>query len=355
VSFATARVEQMLRVSLVDFDPREAETAFASHSALPRSPNTSNRTSEVEVEEGFADHPSSVFAEHPLLPRSPRSSGSGVAVSDNPSTVKKVLRQKEARRAAEEEIRLRQLTKARVELYSLRKRLLACDKGRDLDATLVLEWSAGATTLGKTFVHNNNRRSTKVVGKSAPVLDEEDVPEPAMALAELRQQWVEATCLLRSNLNTEQAFEQARTTVRSSLSFLDTLGQIATDNAEQLQGGTGTIFQQLLQDLAMCGVSGMMIDNLGASGSDRSFEDATSDSEFAGGLGCKDQWPLLLRQTQDVRCIVRIKLQDANDLKAAQYALECCSTCFQEISGHARKRQVSNFSMVAVLEEEEEE
>ncbi|KAJ1640845.1 hypothetical protein T492DRAFT_926468 [Pavlovales sp. CCMP2436] len=285
----------MLRVSLVDFDPREAETAFASHSALPRSPNTSNRTSEVEVEEGFADHPSSVFAEHPLLPRSPRSSGSGVAVSDNPSTVKKVLRQKEARRAAEEEIRLRQLTKARVELYSLRKRLLACDK------------------------------------------------------------WVEATCLLRSNLNTEQAFEQARTTVRSSLSFLDTLGQIATDNAEQLQGGTGTIFQQLLQDLAMCGVSGMMIDNLGASGSDRSFEDATSDSEFAGGLGCKDQWPLLLRQTQDVRCIVRIKLQDANDLKAAQYALECCSTCFQEISGHARKRQVSNFSMVAVLEEEEEE
>lgn len=217
---------------------------------------------------------------------------------------------------------------------------------------LVLDWSAGAVEMGKTFVHARNRRASRNKGVGVPA--EEDVPEPAMSLAELRQQWIEATCLLRSNMTTVEAFEQARSTVRTSLAFLDALGAIAAANSAALQGGTGTIFQELLKDLAMCGVSGMMIDNLGDQGSDMSFEDAAKGSAMAGELGVKDKWAMLLRQAHDVRCIVRIKLQDANDLKAAQYALECCSTCFQEISAHSKARGISNFQMVQVLEGDEE-
>jgi len=175
-----------------------------------------------------------------------------------------------------------------------------------------------------------------------------------MSLGELRQQWLEATCLLRSNLDTVEAFEQARTTVRNSLGFLDTLGAIAALNSGQLQGGTGTIFQELLKDLARCGVSGMMVDNLGDQGADVSFDDAARASALASALACRDRWALLLRQAHDVRCIVRIKLQDANDLKAAQYALECCSTCFQEISAHAKARGISLYTMAQVLEGDEE-
>jgi hypothetical protein len=217
-----------------------------------------------------------------------------------------------------------------------------------LDTSLVLEWSAGAVENGKTFVHANNRRST---GKVARDGVEEDVPEPAMSLNELRQQWVEATCLLRSNLDSSDSYEKARSTVRNSLNFLDALGGLASgDNASQLPGGTGTIFQELLKDLATCGVSGMMIDNLGAEGGDMTLEDAAKESQMARSLACKDQWATLLRQAHDCRSIVRIKLQDANDLKAAQYALECCSTCFQEISAHSGKRGISHFDMVQILE-----
>lgn len=213
----------------------------------------------------------------------------------------------------------------------------------------MLDWSAGAAELGRTFAHALNRSLSRA-GSAA----EEAVPEPAMLLGELRQQWTEATCLLRSDLTAEASFEQARSTVRESLAFLDSLADLAASSSAQLHGGTGALFQALLKDLARCGLSGMMIDNLGEQGADMSFQDAAEANALAAELGATQQWPALLRQAHDVRCIVRIKLQDANDLKAAQYALECCSTCFQEISAHAQARRLSNFQMAQLLEGDEE-
>lgn len=65
------------------------------------------------------------------LVRTPRSGEHRTPVSDgSPSTLAKVLLEKEARKAAEEQARLAQLREARVEHFKLRTRLLATDKVR---------------------------------------------------------------------------------------------------------------------------------------------------------------------------------------------------------------------------------
>jgi hypothetical protein len=284
--------------------------------------------------------PSEVFAPKSALPRSPRPDTSLPDNVGSPSTLEKVLQEKEARRAAEEAERLALLREARIEHFRLRKLMLSSSREAFLDTTLVLDWSHGAE-LGKTFAH-------KSLSRCDP---EEAPPEMCMSLSELRQQWIEASCLLRANLSTVGEYESARRTVRNSLDFLDRLLRLAATHSESLAGGTGTIFQELLKDLASCGVSGIMIDNVGAGGGDRSFDDAARESALAAQLGCADEWPVFLRQAQDMRCIVRIKLQDANDLRAAHYALECCSTCFNEIQAHAQMRNISQYEMVSqVLE-----
>lgn len=255
-----------------------------------------------------------------------------------------MLEEKEKRRAAEEAERLALLKEARIEHFRLRKLMLSSSKEAFLDTALVLDWSHGAE-LGKTFSHKSLSRH-----------DPEEAPEVCMSLSELRQQWVEASCLLRANLSTAASYESARRTVSNSLDFLERLLKLAETHGASLVGGTGAIFQELLKDLAVCGVSGMMVDNVGAVGGDRSFDDAARASALAARLGCADEWAGFLRQAQDIRCIVRIKLQDANDLRAAHYALECCSTCFNEVQAHARLRGVSLDEMVRlVLEGDAEE
>lgn len=289
--------------------------------------------------------PNEVFAPKSALPRSPRPDTS--PLPDNvgsPSTLDKVLQEKESRRAAEEAERLALLKEARIEHFRLRKLMLSSSKEAFLDTALVLDWSHGAE-LGKTFAHKSLSRHDPA---EAP-------PEVCMSLSELRQQWTEASCLLRANLSTVAEYESARRTVCTSLDFLDRLLKLAATHSESLVGGTGTIFQELLKDLALCGVSGMMVDNVGAIGGERSFNDAARESALAARLGCADEWPVFLRQAQDIRCIVRIKLQDANDLRAASYALECCSTCFNEIQAHARLRDITQYEMVQILEGDAEE
>mmetsp|Transcript_18965 Transcript_18965/g.50995 ORF Transcript_18965/g.50995 Transcript_18965/m.50995 type:complete len:312 (-) Transcript_18965:170-1105(-) len=300
------------------------------------------------------------FQANNQIPRSPRGSAPPPqrALPASPSTVEHVLAKKEARREAEIQSHKERLAAARKEHADVTKRLLNTDRARDIDTSLVLEWSVGANALGMSFAHRQSRITHDHTSRETgdPMADE-PVPEPAMSLGELRQQWVEAACLLRSDMATEDSYEQARKCVRQSLQFLDKLSEVAEGNKDALPGGTGTIFQELLKDLSDCGVAGMMIDNLGAKGGEDgcpTFEEAASASAMASALSCPDLWPKLLAQANDVRCIVRIKLQDANDLKAAQYALECCSTCFQEISAHAKARGISNYAMAQVLNGDEE-
>jgi len=71
---------------------------------------------------------SGAFAPRNELPRSPRPSDRVPVSESSPSTLEKVLHEKEARRAAEEEQRLKQLHDARVEHFGYRKRLLASAK-----------------------------------------------------------------------------------------------------------------------------------------------------------------------------------------------------------------------------------
>lgn len=185
--------------------------------------------------------------------------------------------------------------------------------------------------------------------------EEEHVPESKMSLNELRTQWMEASYMLRANMTDEEVFEKARKTVEESLRFLDKLGRVAEQHGEALNGGTGAIFQELIKDLAHCGVSGMMIDNARVEQEEcLSFNDAAQQSEMAKELGIADEWPEFLHLANEVRCVVRIKLQDANDLKAAQYALESCSTCFNELAAQAKERGISRYEMMRIVEEDDD-
>lgn len=230
-------------------------------------------------------------------------------------------------------------------------------QGDYLDTDLVLEWSAGAFVYDKSFVHRGNRLSSELSARehNVSVADAaEETPDVAMSLDELGQQWAETAWLLRAPLDTEGEVERARVSVRTSLQFLESLSELATKHAHALSGGTGAIFQQLLADLAQCGVSGVNVDNVGARGGEGgcpTLEQAAAKSEMAELLGLRaQQWARMLAAAHEARRIVRIKLQDANDLKAAQYALECCSTCFQELAAHAEQRSCSLFDVVTLLE-----
>mmetsp|Transcript_8666 Transcript_8666/g.22413 ORF Transcript_8666/g.22413 Transcript_8666/m.22413 type:complete len:326 (-) Transcript_8666:260-1237(-) len=306
-------------------NPKEAQSAFSPTNILARSPRAS-----------------------PAEAQPPKEGGS-------PSTVEYVLQQKEARRLQEEEEHKRRLHAARVDYFETRKRLFTGVKGEYLDTDLVLEWSAGAFVYDKSFVHRGNRLSSELSAREHNVAlgdSTEETPDVAMSLDELEQQWAEATWLLRAPLDTSEQLERARVSVRASLHFLESLSELATQHEGALAGGTGAIFQQLLADLAECGLSGVMVDNMdvrGGEGGRPTFEQIALTSEMADRLGARAQWAQMLAAAHETRRIVRIKLQDANDLKAAQYALECCSTVFQELAAHAEQRSCTLFAVVELL------
>lgn len=112
----------------------DGAAAFAPKRVLPRSPRDEKGASPQGAPRGLSvnlDPKEAVaFVPKALIPRSPRSEEKGPVSGGSPSTLEKVLQDKEARKAAEEQERLILLREARVEHYRLRKRLLASDKVR---------------------------------------------------------------------------------------------------------------------------------------------------------------------------------------------------------------------------------
>jgi len=142
----------------------------------------------------------------------------------------------------------------------------------------------------------------------------------------MQGQWVEVECLLRVQLRTEDALEEARERVAASLAFDTELGQLASDQGVL----KGAIFQALLAR---------------ADGSD----DATAPS--VGLEMSEDAWEAQACGADALRKLVRIKVQDDNDLKAANGALTSCSDFFANLRVYASRHATPLLGVINKLEE----
>ena len=117
-----------------------------------------------------------------------------------------------------------------------------------------------------------------------------------------------------------------RERVAASLAFDSALGQLATSRGKL----KGTIFQALLAK---------------ADGS----EDATASSV---GLDMDEAaWEAQVRGADTLRKLVRIKVQDDNDLKAANGALTSCSEFFANLRVYGSRRGLSQTAVISKLDE----
>lgn len=159
------------------------------------------------------------------------------------------------------------------------------------------------------------------------VLDEPgDDPTDEELFSAMQGQWVEVECLLRVQLRTLDALAEARKRVSESLEFDQALGQKAIESNIL----KGTIFQALLAR---------------ADGS----EEATASS-IALDMP-EAEWAEQAAGADALRKLVRIKVQDDNDLKAANGALSSCAEFFANLSTYARRKSMQETEVLEKLEE----
>jgi hypothetical protein len=142
----------------------------------------------------------------------------------------------------------------------------------------------------------------------------------------MQGQWVEVECLLRVQLRTSEALDDAGSRVRASLAFDKTLNERAASSGVL----KGAIFQALL-----------------------AFVDGNADST-ADSVGLEvtaEQWDELGRGSDALRKLVRIKVQDDNDLKAANLALASCAEFFDNLQRYATRKELDRTTVLSHLEE----
>lgn len=71
---------------------------------------------------------------------------------------------------------------------------------------------------------------------------------------------------------------------------------------------------------------------------------------MTGGGDAESAWKPLAAAAEAARSLVRIKLEDANDLLAARQALEFCGHLFADIEAHAASTGSGLNAMLAMLE-----
>uniref|UniRef100_A0A7S2IFW4 Uncharacterized protein n=1 Tax=Haptolina brevifila TaxID=156173 RepID=A0A7S2IFW4_9EUKA len=142
----------------------------------------------------------------------------------------------------------------------------------------------------------------------------------------MQGQWVEVECLLRCQLRSPEALAEARQRVSSSLEFDVLLGQRAASSGVL----KGAIFQGLL-----------------------AFADGRSESTAESvGIEMSDgDWEELSGSADTLRKLVRIKVQDDNDLKAANSALSSCDEFFRNLELYSTREKIEEITVLSKLEE----
>jgi len=155
--------------------------------------------------------------------------------------------------------------------------------------------------------------------------EEEEGMSDEELMSTMQAQWVEVECLLRVQLRSPDALDEARRHVRASLTFDESLAATA-ESSKQLKG---TIFQALL-----------------------AFADGRAEST-AASVNCEigeAEWQELSRGSDALRKLVRIKVQDDNDLKAANQALQSCAEFFENLKVYATRHSLEETAVLPKLE-----
>ena len=155
----------------------------------------------------------------------------------------------------------------------------------------------------------------------------DDDPTDEELFSAMQGQWVEVECLLRVQLRGEAALEEARERVNASLAFDRGLSKRAVDSKIL----KGTIFQALLAKA----------------------DGAASATAASVGLSSMsdDEWEAEAKGADALRKLVRIKVQDDNDLKAANGALTSCAEFFSNLRVYGSRNGLTAEAVIAKLEE----
>jgi len=182
---------------------------------------------------------------------------------------------------------------------------------------------SGRSSLGQ-------RRAGGGTGRDEPpeVQDSADDQTDEELLSTMQGQWVEVECLLRVQLRSgPDALDEARKRVSESLAFDNALGQRATDSGVL----KGTIFQGLLAR---------------ADGSEQASASSVGLSDVSDA-----DWAEQAAGADALRKLVRIKVQDDNDLKAANGALSSCAEFFSNLALYASRQGIKEAAVIEKLEE----
>lgn len=168
---------------------------------------------------------------------------------------------------------------------------------------------------------NSDCKASDFVAEDPP----EEVPDEEL-FPLMQSQWVEVGCLLRLQLNSSEALDDARSRVGASVSFDVTLAERAQSSGVL----KGTIFQALL-----------------------AFADgrAESTAESVGVQLSDGDWAELSQGSDALRKLVRIKVQDDNDLKAANLALKSCADFFDNLKCYASRHGMAETDVLTKLDE----
>ena len=206
------------------------------------------------------------------------------------------------------------------------------DDGDDtVPAAAAASFRVAANALKFAMTQRSGRTSPGLKRPGGGTVVEEPEPEPVNDLSDeellstMCGQWVEVECLLRVQLRSAELLEEARERVKASLAFDGRVSQTAT-TAGVLKGA---VFQALL---AHC--------------------DGSADATAASvGLDISDaEWDELTQGADALRKLIRIKVQDDNDLKTANNALSSCAEFFTNIAVYAARQSLEETAVLSKLE-----
>lgn len=159
----------------------------------------------------------------------------------------------------------------------------------------------------------------------------------------MQQQWVEVGCLLRLSLSTAEQLQQARKYVEAALAFDAALEALA-QSAKCLKGA---LFQALTAGIEGQGTCPGAIESSEIKQVQLRNGGGTPPEAAELGLTVDAQeWVGLQDSAASLRKLVRIKVQDDNDLKAARGALNSCSDFFSNLELVAKARRISEIDLV---------
>jgi hypothetical protein len=157
-----------------------------------------------------------------------------------------------------------------------------------------------------------------------------------VSVEKLSQKWFEVTCLLRHGFSDHGSYHAGVSAVAEAEAALARIEAVSDARGVN----TGQAFQALLSSLSSGPGGGI--------GRAASHYDAYGSEVGRLGMG-EAEWQALAAGADRLRSLVRIKLEDANDLQAAKMALELASTFFASIQLHAKAREIDAYEMAEQL------